>query len=51
MTTLKWVKQVLEYLGGERDDPPTGFPIALSNWWFWILWWGVLAFLIFWARR
>ena len=42
-----WIKRVFEYLGGERDDAPAGFPPLLSNWWFWGLWWGVLAVLIF----
>ena len=43
----EWIRQILEYLGGERDDAPPGFPVLLSNWWFWGLWWGVLSVLIF----
>jgi hypothetical protein len=41
------VKQILEYLGGECDEPPAGFPVLLSNWVFWGLWWGALSVLIF----
>lgn len=44
---MDWVKQVLEYLGGERDGRPPGFPFELSNWLFWGLWWGALCLLIF----
>jgi hypothetical protein len=47
LTNSEWMKQVLEYLGGERDEAPPGFPILLSNWWFWGLWWGALSVLIF----
>jgi hypothetical protein len=44
---LDWIKHLLEYLGGAQDDPPPGFPVALSNIWFWGLWWGLLAGIIF----
>jgi hypothetical protein len=44
---LEWIKHLLEYLGGEQDDAPPEFPVALSNVWFWGLWWGLLAGLIF----
>jgi hypothetical protein len=47
LTNLEWVKQFLEYLGGERDQPPPGFSVPLSNWLFWGLWWGALSVLIF----
>jgi hypothetical protein len=47
MNTREWIQQVLEYLGGEQDQPPSGFPITISNWIFWGLWWGALALLIF----
>ena len=47
LTKSEWMKQILEYLGGERDKPPLGFPILLSIWWFWGLWWGALSVLIF----
>jgi hypothetical protein len=46
MKSFDWFLQVFEYLGGERDEPPAGFPIAVSDWWFWGVWWGVLAVLI-----
>jgi hypothetical protein len=47
LSGTEWTKQLLEYLGGERDEPPPAFPVLLSNWWFWGLWWGVLSILIF----
>ena len=47
MNTREWIQRALEYLGGEQDQPPPGFPIAISNWVFWGLWWGALAVLIF----
>lgn len=47
LSKAEWIQQVLEYLGGERDGAPAGFPVLLSNWWFWGLWWGVLSVLIF----
>jgi hypothetical protein len=46
-TTLEWCKRAIEYLGGEIDEPPAGFPISLGNWAFWAIWWGALALLIF----
>jgi hypothetical protein len=45
--TLEWFKQVVEYLGGELDEPPAGFPVMISDSWFWGQWWSVLAGLIF----
>lgn len=47
ITTLEWIKQVLEYVGGARDEPPPGFHIALGNWWFWAIWWGIMALAIY----
>lgn len=47
MSTLDWVKHLMEYLGGAQDEPPPGFPLMLSNGLVWGLWWGVLAVLIF----
>jgi len=41
------MKHLLEYLGGAQDSPPPGFRVTLSNVWFWGLWWGLLAGLIF----
>lgn len=47
VTTLEWIKRAFEYMGGERDEPPAGFPVSLANWVFWAIWWGALAFVIF----
>lgn len=47
MSTLNWIKHLLEYLGGSQDEPPPGFPLTLSNGLVWGLWWGVLAIIIF----
>jgi len=47
VSVLEWFKQALEYLGGERDEAPAGFPISLGNWVLWAIWWGALALLIF----
>jgi hypothetical protein len=47
VTAFEWLKQALEYLGGEQDEPPAGFPVSLANWCFWAIWWGALALLIF----
>ena len=47
ITTLEWIKQAVEYLGGERDEPPPGLPVSLGNWFFWAIWWGALALVIF----
>ena len=44
---LESIKQLLEYLGGERDDPPPGLAITLNSWWFWAIWWAALSLLIF----
>ena len=45
MITLCWLKQALEYLGGERDSPPAGFPVPIGSP-LWGLWWGGLTALI-----
>jgi hypothetical protein len=45
--TLEWVTQALDYMGGARDEAPSGFPVALENWAFWALWWAVLAVAIY----
>jgi hypothetical protein len=47
MLQLLWFQRLLEYLGGEIDSPPNGFPVDLSNILFWGLWWGVLAAIIY----
>ena len=46
MATNMWMQQMLEYLGGARDEPPAGFPVAPGDWWFWALWWGLMALAI-----
>jgi hypothetical protein len=45
MSLLCWLKHTAEYLGGERDSPPTGFPLSLETP-LWGLWWGGLTALI-----
>jgi hypothetical protein len=47
MLWLLWLQHVLEYLAGEVDAPPDGFPLNLSNVLFWGLWWGALATIIY----
>lgn len=42
---MKWFIEVCEYLGGERDQPPSGFRADLGSLW-WGLWWGWLGTLI-----
>jgi hypothetical protein len=41
-----WVGQAMEYLGGERDEPPVGLWFGVGSP-VWGLWWGLLACLIF----
>lgn len=38
---MKWMKQFLEYMGGEVDTPPPGLRLSLNSL-FWGIWWGVL---------
>jgi hypothetical protein len=47
LTAPEWLKQALDYMGGAVDEAPPGFPVALSNWAFWALWWGVLTVVIY----
>jgi len=47
MSRFAWCQNLLEYLAGEKDAPPPGFPVALSNFTFWGIWWGILAAIIF----
>lgn len=48
MTTLTWLTAFLEYLGGSRDDPPSGFFSAFASSPFvWGLWWGALCLAIY----
>jgi len=46
MELLNWLTGLLEFLGGERDAPPHGFPAVYSPL-FWGIWWGVLSLLIY----
>jgi len=41
-----WLTQFLEFVGGERDTPPAGFP-ALANPLVWGVWWGGLSLVIY----
>jgi hypothetical protein len=43
---IQWAKHTLEYLGGMRDQPPTGVPLGLGSP-AWGLWWGALAILVY----
>lgn len=44
--TARWIRELLEYLGGARDDAPTGVPLGLASP-AWGLWWGALLVLIY----
>ena len=46
MTLLTWLTELLEYLGGSRDNPPAGF-LSVANPLFWGVWWGVLCLVIY----
>ena len=45
MRAIHRLKAMLEYLGGQRDDAPRGFPLALRSL-AWGLGWGVLLCMI-----
>ncbi len=45
MNAVRWLKQLCEYLGGEADAAPAGFPVGLRSP-LWGLWWGLLACLV-----
>ncbi|MGD0955420.1 MAG: hypothetical protein ABR953_01145 [Candidatus Acidiferrales bacterium] len=47
MTTFDWIKHAFEYIGGAQDEPPSGFPATLGNWWFWTIWWAAMALVIY----
>jgi len=47
MRVWNWIQGGLEFLGGERDEPPPGFPEFLQSPTFWGIWWGVLVLLIY----
>jgi hypothetical protein len=41
-TLLRW-KAFFDYLGGSRDELPSGCPGFFATWWWRGLWWGLLA--------
>lgn len=47
MKPLDWLLHALDYVGGAKDEPPPGFRMRLSHWWFWALWWAALALAIY----
>jgi hypothetical protein len=47
MSWLQWFQDVLEYLAGEQDTPPSGFSVSLSNFLFWGIWWSILVGIVF----
>jgi hypothetical protein len=47
MWRISWWQNLAEYLAGEKDDPPANLPVALSNFLFWGIWWGILVGIIF----
>jgi hypothetical protein len=40
-----WIKNVFDYLGGSREEPPAGVPFLASPLWIG-LWWGLMIGLI-----
>jgi hypothetical protein len=44
-TFFRQLKEIMEYLGGEREQPPTGFWLKLNSP-LWGIWWGILIGLI-----
>jgi hypothetical protein len=46
MSRVVWCQNLLEYLAGEKDVPPSGFTVARSNCLFWGIWWGILVMII-----
>jgi hypothetical protein len=42
---LRWLKLVMDYLGGAEDEPPPGLPLTLSSW-TWGVWWAALTLVI-----
>jgi len=47
MFRIPYLQRVMEYLAGEIDAPPEGFPVALTNFQFWGLWWCILVGVIY----
>jgi hypothetical protein len=46
MNIVMWITQLLEFLGGSRDEAPARFP-ALPEFIFWGIWWGTLSIVIY----
>jgi hypothetical protein len=42
---LRWLKLVMDYLGGAEDEPPSGFSFDLGSW-MWGVWWAALTLVI-----
>jgi hypothetical protein len=47
MSRLAWCQKVLEYLAGEKDEAPAGFPEGLGNFLFWGIWGCILIGIVF----
>lgn len=47
MNLLTWATQLLEFLGGSRDQAPAAFPLSLQQPLLWGIWWGALSLLIY----
>ena len=45
VATLAWIKHFFDYLGGSREEPPSGAAFLASSLWLGI-WWGLLIGLI-----
>jgi hypothetical protein len=46
VNVLIWATQLLEFLGGSRDEAPAGIRV-LPKAVFWGLWWGALSVVIY----
>ena len=43
---LTWLKHLFEFMGGEREHGPNGFPLDTKSV-FWGIWWGAMAGVVF----
>jgi hypothetical protein len=46
MKLLTWLTQLLEYLGGSGDRPPSGLAVTYHPL-LWGVWWGLLSLVIY----
>ena len=46
MNFVRWLKQLLDYVGGGAEQPPRGFAAIARHPLWWGLWWAVLMGLI-----